>query len=94
MEIGRAGINAAINVYEGIEESVIKIAQSIGGTTSQLIRHRYGEQAGDAALQSMLTAANFALMSREIKKLGFKKLAKSTAAKTAVRFVEGEERKE
>lgn len=93
-EIGRAGINAAITIYDGLEESLVILAKSSASTTVGVVEHRYGEQAAFATAESFGAIGNVGSMYREVKKLGIKSLAKVTAKKAAIEILEEEKKEE
>ncbi|CAG9312462.1 unnamed protein product [Blepharisma stoltei] len=92
-ELGMAGINAVVTIYDGLEEAVIILAKSSANTTVSVVEHRYGEQAASATSESLSVLGNVGSAYNQVKKMGLKKLAKATAKKTAIGIMEEEEEK-
>ena len=48
-DIGKAGLSAAVTVYDGLEEALTILGKSSAEATVDLIDHKYGSQAGNAS---------------------------------------------
>ena len=80
--IYRGGIYAYATIYDGLEKSAKTIGHSLKTETVEVVRHQYGQEAGQVYNESMSAAGNAAMTYMNIQSLGAKGLVKKTAKNT------------
>lgn len=90
-EVGRVGIQAAVTIYDGLEESLVILLSSSKEAAVDVVEHRYGEEAGKFAEDGITCVSNAGNVYRSARQVGFKKLVKRTAKETGVRMIMYEE---
>jgi len=90
-EVGRVGIQAAVTIYDGLEESLVILLSSSKEAAVDVVEHRYGEEAAKFAEDGITCVSNAGNVYRSAKQVGFKKLVKRTAKETGVRMIMYEE---
>ena len=82
VDAARGGIYAYATVYEGLEKSAKIIGHSLKTESVSVVRHQYGNEAGDVALTAGTAAGNAAMTYMNIQSLGVKGFLKKTAKTT------------
>jgi Senescence-associated protein len=89
-DIGKAGLSAAITIYDGLEEALTILAKSGSEATVDIVNHTYGEEAKKAAEESIQALANLGNAYKGVTKVGIKQLTKATAKNAAENIFSGE----
>ena len=78
----RGGIYAYATIYDGLEKSAKSIGHSLKTETVDVVKHQYGQEAGQVYHESMSAAGNAAMTYMNIQSLGVKGFLKKTAKTT------------
>lgn len=76
-ELGRAGLSAAITLYDGLEEALIILGKSGAETTVDVVDHKYGSRASEATEESLKVLGNVGLAMKEVHHVALKTVAKA-----------------
>ena len=82
VDAARGGLYAYATVYDGLEKSAKVLGRSIKDESVQVVRHQYGNEAGESYEDSMTAAGNAAMTYMNVQSLGVKGLLKRTAKTT------------
>lgn len=82
VDAARGGLYAYATVYDGLEKSSKVLGKSIKDESVRVIKHQYGDEAGETYKDSMTAAGNAAMTYMNVQSLGVKGLLKKTAKNT------------
>jgi len=82
VDAAKGGIVAYATVFEGLENSAKVLGNSIKTESVSVVKHQYGEEAGNVYGDSMSSAGNAAMTYMNIQSLGVKGFLKKTAKRT------------
>ena len=76
-ELGKAGLSAAVTIYDGLEEALIIMGRSGSEVAVDVVEHTYGPDAGNATEETMKVLGNVGSILHEVHHLGIKTVAKT-----------------
>ena len=75
--IGKAGISAAVSIYDGLEEALVILSREGANAAVEVVDKRYGSDAKKNAEEIVDVLGNVGLVCREVAKIGVKTTAKA-----------------
>ncbi|KAK8731804.1 hypothetical protein OTU49_007270 [Cherax quadricarinatus] len=82
MEVAAGALRGASTIYMSLETAAATLASSITDNTVKVITHKYGDDAGHLADNTLYAVGQTALAGHNISSLGVKGIAKRTAKDT------------
>ncbi|XP_049859597.1 protein spartin [Schistocerca gregaria] len=79
LEVAAGAVQGIGTVYEGLERSASILGSSLANSTVTIVKHRYGNSAGQVTGEALDAVGNVWLAGRDIRHLSPKGLAKTTA---------------
>lgn len=76
--VGKAGISAAVTIYDGLEEALVILGRSGADVAVNIVDHKYGEDAKEAAQEAVDALGNAGLVYREMQKMGVRSVLKAS----------------
>ncbi|XP_071304398.1 spartin isoform X1 [Agelaius tricolor] len=80
--VAASGVQGFSTVWQGLESAAKCIAKSVSTETVKTVKHKYGEDAGDATDNAMNSAINVGVTAFNIENIGIKSVVKRTAKET------------
>jgi len=83
-ELGKTTLVALANIWNSLEEAGMTLLESTGNVAVEVISHKYGSNAGQAARDGFGVAGDVIKTGQALKSLGAKSIAKSVAKESTV----------
>lgn len=77
--IGKAGLSAAVSIYDGLEEALVILSREGANAAVEVVDKRYGGDAKKNAEEVVDVLGNVGLIVREVGKIGVKTVAKAAS---------------
>ncbi|WIA11726.1 hypothetical protein OEZ85_011821 [Tetradesmus obliquus] len=85
--VGAAGLVAFVDVYDSLEQAAKVVLAQSGDATTQYIRYKYGEQAGQVAQSSVPIAQDMLSATMNFSRLGARAIISKTAKHSASAYL-------
>lgn len=88
LNVAKAGVRAAVNIYAGLEQAAIVLATELGEASHATVEHKYGKDAGLLAEKSLGVLKNTGNAVLNLKRVGLKPLMAKVAIGSTVEALE------
>jgi len=91
LEVGGASVNAALSIWQELEEAGVSLLSKTGDTTTLLLEHKFGNQVGDLSRETFASGVNIFQTVRNVRRLTLpsvaKKFAQEAGKKVAIEII-------